>query len=123
MTEDDVRSMALALPGTTEGPHHDRTSFRVAGKIFVTLPPDGATLNVLLDEEEARASAEEPPGVVELLWWGKRLSGVQVTLERADERLVGGLLEDAWRRRAPRTLLARYDTGHPGADGVPEGRA
>jgi hypothetical protein len=102
MTPEEVRRLALALPEATEAPHHDRTSFRVAGKIFATLPPDGATLNVLLDEEEARASADEAPGVVELLWWGKRLSGVQVALEQADAELVRGLLEDAYRRRAPR---------------------
>ena len=50
MTEDDVRGLALALEGTTEAPHHDRTSFRVGGKIFATMPPDGASVNVLLDE-------------------------------------------------------------------------
>ena len=55
--------MALALPDTTEAPHHERTSFRVGGKIFATMPPDGASVNVLLDEEEAREAAEESPGL------------------------------------------------------------
>ena len=103
MTEDDVRSMALALPGTTEAPHHDRTSFRVGGKIFATMPPEGDSVNVLLDEEEARAAAEESPDWVELLWWGRRLSGVRVDLARADAEVLTELLEDAYQRRAPRT--------------------
>ena len=103
MTEDDVRSMALALPGTTEAPHHDRTSFRVGGKIFATMPPEGDSVNVLLDEEEARAAAEESPDWVELLWWGRRLSGVRVDLARADADVLTELLEDAYQRRAPRT--------------------
>ena len=102
MTEDDVRRIALALPGTTEAPHHERTSFRVGGKIFATMPPDGASVNVLLDEEEARAAAEESPGWVELLWWGRRLSGVRVDLAHADVDMLGELLQDAYRRRAPR---------------------
>ena len=101
MTEDDVRRMALALPGTSEAPHHQRTSFRVGGKIFATMPPDGASVNVLLDEEEARAAAEESPDRVELLWWGRRLSGVRVDLAQADGDMLGQLLEDAYRRRAP----------------------
>ena len=102
MTEDDVRSMALALPGTSEAPHHQRTSFRVGGKIFATMPPDGASVNVLLDEEEARAAAEESPDWVELLWWGRRLSGVQVTLADADADILAELLEVAYERCAPR---------------------
>jgi hypothetical protein len=102
MTEDDVRTMALALPDTTEAPHHQRTSFRVGGKIFATMPPDGASVNVLLDEEEARAAAEESPDWVELLWWGRRLSGVRVDLAAADGDVLRELLEDAYRRRAPR---------------------
>ena len=103
MTEDDVRRMALALPGTSEAPHHDRTSFRVGGKIFATMPPDGDSVNVLLDDEEARAAAEESPDCVELLWWGRRLSGVRVDLARVDVDVLAELLEDAYRRRAPRT--------------------
>jgi hypothetical protein len=103
MTEDDVRGLALALPDTTEAPHHQRTSFRVAGKIFATMPPEGGSVNVLLDEEEARAAAEESPDWVELLWWGKQLSGVRVDLARADADILTELLEDAYRRRAPRT--------------------
>ncbi len=94
--------MALALPGTSEAPHHQRTSFRVGGKIFATMPPDGDSVNVLLDEEEARAAAEESPDWVELLWWGRRLSGVRVELAGVDADVLGALLEDAYRQRAPR---------------------
>ena len=88
MTEDDVRRMALALPGTSEAPHHERTSFRVGGKIFATMPLDGDSVNVLLDEDEARAAAGESPEWVELLWWGRRLSGVRVDLARADAAML-----------------------------------
>jgi hypothetical protein len=56
---------------------------------------------VLLDEEEARAAAEESPDWVELLWWGKQLSGVRVDLAQADADILTELLEDAYRRRAP----------------------
>jgi hypothetical protein len=105
VTPDDVRALALTLPGTEERPHHERTSFRVGGKIYATMPPDGATLNVLLDEEEARSAASDEG--VDLLWWGTRLSGVQVALVTAEPAVVAELLEDAWYRRAPRDLVAR----------------
>jgi hypothetical protein len=105
VTPDDVRALALALPETTEQPHFERTSFRVAGKIFATMPPDGASVNVLLGDEDARAAAEASAGV-DLLWWGRRLSGVRVALAAADPAELADLLEDAWYRRAPRRLTA-----------------
>ena len=98
VTEDDVRRLALALEGTSEAPHHERTSFRVGGKIFATMPPDGGSVNVLLGEEDARAAASDPG--VELLWWGKRVSGVRVDLAVADADTLAELLEEAWRQRA-----------------------
>jgi hypothetical protein len=103
VTPNEARALALALPEAVEQDHHGRPSFRVGGKIFATMPPDGDSVNVLLDDEDARAAAEESPDWVELLWWGRRLSGVRVDLTRADADVLGALLEDAYRRRAPGT--------------------
>jgi hypothetical protein len=110
MTPDDVRALALALPETTEQPHFERTSFRVAGKIFATMPPDGESANILLDEEDARAAAEASHGV-ELLWWGRRLTGVRVVLSSVDPAAVEELLDEAWYRRAPRRVAAARVAG------------
>ena len=43
-TGTDLRRMALALKGTTGGPHFDRAAFKVA-RIYVTLAADGRTAN------------------------------------------------------------------------------
>jgi hypothetical protein len=105
MTLDDVRRFALSLPETTEAPHHERTSFRVRGKIFATALPDAPdSVNVLLDEPDARAAVFEDADAHGELWWGKRLVGVKVTLPLADPRRVEELLTEAWLRRAPTTL-------------------
>jgi hypothetical protein len=120
MTTQDVRRMALALPETTEAPHHDRTSFRVGGRIFATVPPDGDSVNVMLGEEKARAAADDAPGEVELLWWGKRLSGVRIALAGADPALVAELLEEGWRRRAPSAVVAAHEAGHTAQDAARE---
>ena len=45
-----MRAFALSLPATTEEPHFDMSSFRVRGKIFATVPPDGEHLHVFVDE-------------------------------------------------------------------------
>jgi hypothetical protein len=41
----EARRFALSLPEVTEEPHFDMSSFRVRGKIFVTVPPDGTRLH------------------------------------------------------------------------------
>jgi hypothetical protein len=93
---------ALALPGVTEADHHGRRSFRVgAGMVLATIPEDGV-LNVMVDEDLAHAVSAQPG--VELLWWGKQLSGVRVELAAVDPALLDELLHDAWARRAPAAL-------------------
>jgi hypothetical protein len=106
---DEVRRFALGLPETTEEPHFEKASFRVRGKIFVTVPEDGGHLHVLVDEEEARACVAADPAWFEELWWGQRLTGVRVTLAGAPADEVRELVEDAWRRKAPKRVLADFD--------------
>ena len=50
-TGTDLRRMALALKGTTEGPHFDRAAFKVA-RIYVTLAADGRTANFKFTPDE-----------------------------------------------------------------------
>jgi hypothetical protein len=99
-----VRKLALALPGAVEQPHHDMTSFRVRGKIFATMPPDGGRVHLFLAEDEVASYCAEFPSAVEELWWGKRLSGCRVLLRHADRALVREMLALSWRRKAPTSL-------------------
>ena len=56
----------------------------------------------------------EDADTFEELWWGKRLAGVRVDLGEAPADVVVELLEEAWRRRAPRRLVAAYDASQTG---------
>jgi hypothetical protein len=99
---EEAVAAALALPGVTEADHHGRRSFRVgAGKVLATVPADGV-LNVMVGEDLARAVSAQPG--VEVLWWGKQLSGVRVELADVDPALLEELLLDAWTSRAPAAL-------------------
>jgi hypothetical protein len=93
-----ARRMARRLPDVTEQDHHGRPSFRVAGKIFATVPDDGH-VNVFVDLDEVPGLVEEYPACAGL-YWGKRLRGVQVDLASVPAGLLGELLTDAWRLRA-----------------------
>ena len=54
MTPDGFRHLALALPGAVEGEHHDHPDFRVNGRIFATLLPDGERGMVRVAPERQR---------------------------------------------------------------------
>ena len=61
-------------------------------------------MNVMLDEGGI-LTAVESARYRELVWWGKRLSAVGVTLARTDRKFLGELLADAWEHKAPKRLL------------------
>ena len=103
VTVAEARRLALSLPETSEEDHHGISSFRVGNKIFATVP-DGAHLRVMLDRDATQAAIAVDPAAFAELWWGKKLSGVTVTLARADHRRLTELLEGGWRRIAPRRL-------------------
>lgn len=96
MKLDEARAFALTLPDTTEEPHFDMQSFRVRGKIFATVPPDGDHLHIFVSEDETRAAVAETPDGCEELFWGKKLAGVRVTLSQTPSELVRELLESAY---------------------------
>lgn len=106
-----ARTFALSLPETTEEPHFEASSFRVKGKIFATVPPANTMLHIPVGADEVLALVEEDPEVYERIQWGQRLvdDWVRVHLARADRVQVCELLEDAWRARAPKRVLAAYD--------------
>jgi hypothetical protein len=99
----------MSLPEATEQPHFDMSSFRVRGKIFATVPPDEAHLHVFVDELEASACAAENPAAFEPLRWGKQIRGVRIHLASAPAERVTELIEESWRRKAPKRVVAGYD--------------
>jgi len=109
MSEAGVRRIALSLPEAAEAPHHDMASFRVMGKIFATVPPTSDRVHIFVNEEETHAYCAEYPGVVEELRWGKRLSGSRVWFRGATQTLLREMLEQAWRTKAPKKLLAELE--------------
>ena len=100
-----ARRIALALPEAAEAPHFNYTSFRVRGKIFATAPPEGTHLHVFVDDEERERALELHPEFVEKLWWGQKVLGVRVTLAKAEVAAVRRMIEQAWRRKAPKGLV------------------
>ena len=101
----EVRRLALALPETTEEPHFHLASFRVKGKIFATVAPDGSYLNVFVDDEQRELMVTVDPKAYESLKWGK-IAYLHVHIAAAKTGDVKTLLRSAWERKAPKKLLA-----------------
>jgi hypothetical protein len=104
-----AHAFALSLPEAVEQDHHGLPSFRVRGKIFATVP-DPDHLRVMVDEGEIRASVAEDPAAFAEFWWGRRLACLVVDLRVAPPDQVRELLTEAWRRRAPRTLVRAFES-------------
>jgi hypothetical protein len=113
MRLDAARRFALSLPETTEEPHFEKSSFRVKGKIFATVPEGGKLLHVFVDADEGAALVEEDPAAYEHIAWGKkeRTDWLRVHLAKAKTDQVEELLEAAWRAKAPPKVRAAFDAG------------
>jgi predicted transport protein len=93
---EEVRKVALALPDTTEEPHHNYGSFRVRGKIFVTIPPGEELLHIFLPAEQRDAALAMDPEFLEPVRWGNKILGVRAKLPLARKATVLGLVKQAY---------------------------
>ena len=75
-----VRVLAFSLPEVTEEPHHQFGSFRVRGKIFITMPPDQQHIHVFVSEEHREQALALYPEFAEKLLWGGKVVGLRVSL-------------------------------------------
>ena len=114
MTAEEFRGLALAFPGATEGEHMSHPDFRVGGKIFATLGPEGDWGMVKLPLDLQGSLEAEAPGVFEAFGgsWGRQ-GCTRVWLAAVDESTVEKALSAAWRRTAPRRLVEEVDGEFP----------
>jgi len=96
-----VRTLALALPETTDGMHLGRADLRVKGKIFMTLPEDGRTVNLKTTAANLDLLVRAQPGTFSDVWGGKWV-GVDLGEVKPDQLL--DLVIEAWRLTAPKRL-------------------
>jgi hypothetical protein len=106
-----VRRLALALPGMEEGTSYGTCAFRVRGAFVARLREDGESLVVKLDFEARDLLLEADPEVYFTTDHYRGYPSVLVRLSRVRADALRSVLEQAWRRAAPRRLIASYDAG------------
>jgi hypothetical protein len=115
---DDARRIALSLPGVTD----EGSRFRVAGKLFAwtymesvagrrgRVPrPDVLALRVAEEAEKHVLIAADPATFFTTAHY-KGYPAVLARLPEVEEDELVELVTDAWRTRAPRGVVAAFDT-------------
>ncbi|GAA5039479.1 MmcQ/YjbR family DNA-binding protein [Actinopolymorpha pittospori] len=108
----DIRGYAMALPDVVEQPHFRLPGFRVADKLLVHLEKGDAHAILCVGQVEAKTAATEQPEVYEEVWRqnGQIFVGLRVDLAKVTKKRMQELIELAWRHRAPKRLVAEYDS-------------
>ncbi len=95
-TANDLRRLALALPGTVAAPHFDRTAFKV-NRIYVTLAADGLTANFMFTPEEQEFKCLLAPEAFTALQngWGRQ-GATAGDLSKLTQAELESALATAW---------------------------
>lgn len=102
-TAAQFRKIALALEGTTQAPHFDRTAFKVK-RIFATLSADGREANFKFTPDDQALKCTVAPDAFSAVpnAWGRQgwTTGILANLTAPELRAA---LEMAWRHAQPAT--------------------
>ena len=111
---DDLRRLALALPGTTEGTWYRTPAFLVAGKGFLrvrTEDDDGLLVLPVADLGEYDALLAARPEAFSTTPHYDGYAAVLVALEAVEVDELAELVTEAWRTKAPARLRRELDGG------------
>ena len=107
MTYDDVRAIALELPGVEEGTSYGTAALKVRGKLFVRLKEDGETIVLRTDEFERSHLMQSHPKIFYITDHYRDYPWVLVRLRAVRRPMIKALIEGAWTRIAPRALRVK----------------
>lgn len=107
VTFDQVRRLCLALPEVEERETWGDLTFRVRSKIFVLGSPkgDGVSIKASLDDQSGLIAMD--PDTFSVAGYTGRYGWVRVRLAGLSPMLAERLIANAWRRTAPRRLVAK----------------
>ena len=109
LTWDDVRRLAMELPGAEEGTSYRTPAMKVRGKLFARLKEDGETVVLRVNFHERALLLEAEPDVFYITDHYRDYPDVLVRLPAVSEEVMRARLEDSWRLVAPPKLVAQLD--------------
>ncbi|MGH7506606.1 MAG: MmcQ/YjbR family DNA-binding protein [Longimicrobiales bacterium] len=106
---EQVRAIAMALPGVEEAPCYGTPGFRVRKKLLARFHQDGESLVLKTDRDTREFLIRHRPRTFYLTDHYRNYPYVLVRLAAADPGELREHLEQAWRQAAPKRLVAEYD--------------
>jgi hypothetical protein len=110
---DRVRTIGLALPGVEEKTSYGTRSLHIRKKLLVRIKEDGETLVLRCPLDEKEFLMEAAPAIFFETDHYKGWPAVLIRLRRIEDAQLKQLVEDAWRREAPKKMVETYDTSRP----------
>ena len=110
VTIDDVRSLTLSLPRTTEAFVHGRVKFRVGQIVYVSFSRDETVMGFAFPKEEREwLVGTEPEKFLMPRESDLRFNWVLVRLAEIDVAEMHELVFDAWRMVVPKRVAAAQE--------------
>ena len=109
ITSEEVRGFALSLPEAAELETWGHPTFRVRNKMFMGMGNKGLGASVKASLDEQDALIQSHPETFAVPQYVGRFGWVSVQLSSVDPTLMRELIIEAWRRTAPKRLVAAYD--------------
>ena len=111
VTFDTVRKLALALPGVEEETYRNGTpAFKVAGKLLARFHGDGESLVVKVEYAAREVLMGANPKTYYITDHYHCWPWILVRISNVDPDELRELLEDAWKRLAPKRLLTAWES-------------
>ena len=109
VTWDIVRQLALALPGVKEASSYRTTAFKVNGKLLARFHQDGESLVVKVEFAVREVLIGANPKTFYVTDHYRCWPYMFVRIASVDRDELRQLLEDAWRRNAPKRVVAAWE--------------
>jgi hypothetical protein len=112
VTLEDVRRLALPLPGTYEALIRDRIKFKVGRIVYLSVAPDELSMGFAFPKEERAALVAAEPATFELpIPSDMRYNWARVRLTEIELDELAELVPDAWSLAVPKRVSAAYFDG------------
>ena len=102
-----VCKLALKLPGVTRGTSYGTPALHVGKKFLARLKEDGETIAIKIDFLDRDVLLELDPKAFYLTDHYRPYPAMLVRLKHIRLDMLEKIIEQAWRRQAPKSLLAK----------------
>jgi hypothetical protein len=109
-TFDEVRKIALALPGVTDGTSYGTPALKVSGKLMARVHQDMDCLVLRTDFMGREILLQSAPDAFFITDHYRDYPWILVRFASVEKRALPDLIERAWRLVASKTLTKKYDS-------------